>query len=153
MEKWEDDFEWLKVRHYVKNTFGKAELPDLNAILFVIGLQELGTIRSKFSKEQKQDLMHIAVCKLLSFDGIYQYKGQDADGWPHYEILQPIASKGVKEQEQLLKKKIIQYFTILESQNSAKEEIIIWPVAFRNYFRLFILSYPPSLETLQLYFK
>ncbi|MBT8218570.1 MAG: hypothetical protein KJP00_02015 [Bacteroidia bacterium] len=125
MEEWEEEFDWLKVRHYIKDTFGKAQLPDLNAILFVIGLQELGTLQTKFSKEQKQDLMHIAVCKLLSFDGIYGLKGIDADGWPHYELLQPIASKGVKEQEILLKKKIIQYFNILENQNTADEEIIL----------------------------
>lgn len=125
MENWEEDFEWLKVRHYVKKTFGKPQLPDFNAILFVIGIQELGTLKTKFSKEEKQDLMHIAVCKLLSFDGVYGLKGLDADGWPHYELLQPINTKGVKEQERLLKKKIIQYFNILESQNSANEEIIL----------------------------
>lgn len=125
MEKWEEDFNWLKVRHYIKDTFKKDKLPDLNAVLLVIGINELGEIRTKWSKEEKQDLMHIAVCKLLSFDGIYGFKGLDADGWPHYELLQPIAIKGVKEQGELLKDKIIQYFNILESQTLADEEINI----------------------------
>lgn len=125
MEKWEEDFSWLKVRHYIKDTFKKDKLPDLNAVLLVIGINELGEIRTKWSKEEKQDLMHIAVCKLLSFDGIYGFKGLDADGWPHYELLQPIAIKGVKEQGELLKDKIIQYFNILESQTLADEEINI----------------------------
>lgn len=124
-EQWEEDFNWLKVRHYIKDTFKKEKLPDLNAILLVIGINELGEIRTKWSKEEKQDLMHIAVCKLLSFDGIYGFKGLDADGWPHYEILQPIATKGVKEQGELLKQKIVQYFNILESETLKNEEINI----------------------------
>lgn len=124
MEEWEKDFAWLKVRHLVKDTFKKESLPDLNAVLFVIGMQELGEFKSKWSKEEKQDLMHIAICKLLSFDGIYGYKGQDADGWPHYELLQPITTKGVKQQEALLKRKAIQYFDLLETEPSNNEEII-----------------------------
>jgi len=124
-EQWEEDFNWLKVRHYIKDTFKKDKLPDLNAILMVIGINELGEIRTKWSKEEKQDLMHIAICKLLSFDGIYGFKGMDADGWPHYELLQPIAVKGVKEQGTLLKQKIVQYFNILESETLKNEEINI----------------------------
>ena len=124
-EQWEEDFAWLKVRHYVKDTFKKNKLPDLNAVLMVIGINELGMVRTKWTKEEKQDLMHIAVCKLLSFDGIYGFKGLDADGWPHYEILQPIAIKGVKQQEALLKRKAIQYFDILEKQTLNNAEINI----------------------------
>lgn len=125
MEEWEEDFAWLKVRHFVKETFQKDQLPDLNAVLFVIGINELGTYKSKWTKEEKQDLMHVAVCKLLSFDGIYGFKGLDEDGWPHYELLQPIRVKGVKQQETLLKQKAIQYFNILETQNNVNEEIDI----------------------------
>ena len=44
--------------------FGKK--PDLEAILFLIGMQEYGQLKDKFTKEQKQDLMHVAVCLLLS---------------------------------------------------------------------------------------
>ena len=124
-EEWEEDFAWLKVRHYVKDTFQKEKLPDLNAVLLMIGINELGVIRTKWTKEEKQDLMHIAICKLLSFDGHYGFKGLDADGWPHYELLQPIATKGVQEQETLLKQKAIQYFGILEQVNINNEEINI----------------------------
>ena len=117
LEAWEIDFKWLKVRHFIKDSFAKDQLPDLNAILFIIGIQELGFVKEKFSKEEKQDLMHIAVCKLLSFDGIYGFKGMDADGWPHFELLQPMKVKGVKQQEALLKEKIIQYFNLIENNN------------------------------------
>jgi hypothetical protein len=59
-----------------------GEEPDLQAILFLIGVQELGRGPMKFSKDEKQDLMHIAVCKLLSQFGYYRLLGQDQDGWP-----------------------------------------------------------------------
>ena len=110
MENWEFDFEWLQVRHWVKDKFKRDSLPNLNGILFLIGVRELGRWKTDFTKEEKQDLMHIAVCRLLSYDGYYEFKGRDGDGWPHWEALKPFRTKGVKEQEQLLKTKVIQYF-------------------------------------------
>ena len=111
METWELDFEWLRIRHFVKDKIGRVELPELNVILLMIGIQELGILKmDKFTKEEKTDLMHIASCKLLSLDGFYALKGTDQDGWPHYELLKPFKLKGVKEQETYLKEKVIQYF-------------------------------------------
>lgn len=110
MESWKIDFEWLKVRHFVKDTFQKETLPDMNAVLYAIGMQELALPKTKFSKEEKQDLMHIAICRLLIPDGYYEFEGLDQDGWPHYKVLKPVPVKGVNEQGQFLKEKIIQYF-------------------------------------------
>lgn len=110
MEDWELDFHWLKIRHKIKEDFGKSKLPNLNAILLLIGIQELGKVQEKFTKEDKQDLMHIAVCHLLSKDGYYEFTGLDQDGWPHWNRVRPIREEGVKAQEKLLKVKIIEYF-------------------------------------------
>lgn len=110
MEAWEIDYEWLRIRHLVKDVFKRDSLPDLNGVLFVIGLQELGRWKREFTKEEKQDLMHIAVCRLLSYDGYYEFEGRDADGWPHWKKLKPLKIKGVQDQSELLKEKIIQYF-------------------------------------------
>lgn len=118
MENWIYDFEWLKVRHFIKDTFNHATLPDLDAILFLIGIQEFGQWKQSFTKEEKQDLMHIAVCRLLSYDGFYKFKGRDADGWPHWEMLKPFTRTGVKEQEQLLKEFAIQYFKDWEKEEN-----------------------------------
>jgi hypothetical protein len=111
-EDWELEFEWLRVRHLVKEVIGREgdQLPDLNAILFLIGIQELGRPRASFSKEEKQDLMHIAVCRLLAYDGYYEFAGRDADGWPHYRQVKTLKVKGLKDQEALLKLKAIEYF-------------------------------------------
>jgi len=112
MEEWEQDFEWLQLRHQIKDQLKRSELPDFRAILFLIGIQELGKLKEEFTKEEKQDLMHIAVCSLLEADGYYRYKGRDEDGWPHYENLRPFKIKGIKEQEKILKENIINYFKL-----------------------------------------
>ena len=110
MENWELDFEWLRIRHMVKDSFQKEDLPDLQSILFLIGVQELGKLGHSFTKEEKQDLMHIAVCTLLSQDGYYEFVGRDDDGWPHYKQVRKMDFEGVKEQELVLKRKILEYF-------------------------------------------
>jgi len=110
MEEWEFDFEWLQVRHRIKAQFDKPELPDLNAILFLIGINEVGSF-GPFSKEQKQDLMHVAICTLLEKEGIYERVGVDDDGWPHHEQLRQMETIDRAEQERLLKLRVIEYFT------------------------------------------
>jgi hypothetical protein len=110
MEDWELDFEWLKVRHYVRDSMKREELPDLNAVLFLMGIQEYGRVNPKFTKEEKQDLMHIAVCRLLHSDGYFEFVGRDADGWPHWKQVIAMDLKGIDSQERFLKEKLIQYF-------------------------------------------
>lgn len=117
MEEWQLDFEWIQVQHQVKDLMGYEKLPDLNAILFLVGIQELGQLRDDFSKEEKQDLMHIAVCRLLSGDGYFKFKGIDEDGWPHWEPTRDIDVKGLKNQETLLKIKAIEYFQKSKKDN------------------------------------
>ncbi len=109
MKEWELEFEWLRIRHYVKGTMGTDSLPDIKAILFLIGIQELGQVKKKFNKEEKQDLMHVAICSLLEDEGYYEFIGRDDDGWPHWEKQKHLDIKGVDNQEVLLKKKIILY--------------------------------------------
>lgn len=111
MEAWEKDFEWLRVRNIVKTAMKKDSLPDLQAVLFLIGIQEYGRISNKkFSKEEKQDLMHVAVCTLLESEGFYEFEGRDSDGWPHWREVRSFSIKGVKEQEDFLIIKVIHYF-------------------------------------------
>jgi len=116
MEEWQLEYEWLRVRHVVKKSMGKTELPNLNNILFLIGIQELGRFDDKFSKEEKQDLMHVAVCTLLEPDGYFKFKGRDADGWPHFDPLRQVDIEGVASQEELLKVKVIEYFKNLNDE-------------------------------------
>ena len=109
MENFED--RWKEVEVVLEERFGK--IPDLEGILFLIGINELGRMpaRKKFTKEQKQDLMHIAVCTLLSQHGYYEFVGRDEEGWPHYQEVEAVPIAGLQGQEQLLKECVIEYFT------------------------------------------
>jgi len=88
--------------------FGKK--PDTEAVLFLVGLQETGFIREKITKEQKQDLMHIAICSILSPSGYYILEGKDEEGWPHFKQLKQLPVMGLMEQEVFLKEHILLYF-------------------------------------------
>jgi len=83
---------------------------DLKSMLFVIGLQELGMKTDKLSKDQKLDVMHIAVCSLLEPYGHYKYIGRDKDGWPHWEVVDKLPFLNGEEQELLIRKCIVEYW-------------------------------------------
>lgn len=107
MENFEE--RWLATENMLRERFGKV--PDMEGVLFLIGINILGDIPGrKFSKEQKQDLMHIAVCELLSQRGYYEYEGRDGDGWPHYMLLKKPEVSNMAEQERMLKECVIEYF-------------------------------------------
>ena len=100
---------WINTEFLLKERFEKV--PDMEGILFLIGVNELGRLpRKKFSKEQKQDLMHIAVCTLLSQLGYYELMGRDDDGWPHFRETEQVPVSGMAEQERMLKECVIRYF-------------------------------------------
>jgi len=105
---------WPAVEALLIERFGK--IPDMEGILFLIGVNEFGKgpRREKFTKEQKQDLMHIAVCTLLSQMDYYKFIGRDEDGWPHFEELTPVPVMPMKDQESLLKACIVHYFGVDE---------------------------------------
>jgi hypothetical protein len=104
---------WLELRKKLRVQFGRA--PDMNAILMLIGINELGRVQPKFEKEEKEDLMHIATCRLLSRSGYYKKTGVDAEGWPHWELVKPMPAMDLKQQEDFLKEHVLQYFKEMEN--------------------------------------
>lgn len=87
--------------------------PDIDALLFLIGMRELGAVKEKFTKEEKVNLMHIATCKLMSYEGYFELEGLDKDGWPHWIPVKAFPELNVQEQELLLKQLIVKYFSEL----------------------------------------
>lgn len=83
---------------------------DLQGILFLIGVQELGQGPREFKKDEKQDLMHIATCRVLSQFGYYELVGLDEEGWPHWKLVQKLPRMNLGEQDYLLKQAVIDYF-------------------------------------------
>lgn len=99
---------WQELTARLGKEYG--EEPDLQVVLFLIGVQELGKGPQKFSKDEKQDLMHIAVCRLLSTFGYYELEGLDQEGWPHWKLIKKLPPLTLKEQDLLLKQAAVEYF-------------------------------------------
>lgn len=106
----QDDLQsrWWALESKLVERFGKK--PDLETILFLVGIQEFGEIPGKFSKEQKQDLMHIAVCYLLAQSGYYELERVDPEGWPHFAQLKALPELNPREQEDFIKDHVLLYF-------------------------------------------
>ncbi len=100
---------WAALLGDIHQMIGKQP-KDLNAVLFLIGVQELGKGKVIFSKEEKQDLMHIGICKVLSLSGYYTLEGIDKDGWPHWKLIKKLPHFDLLEQDKLLKMHVIEYF-------------------------------------------
>jgi hypothetical protein len=100
---------WNSLLEEIKLLIGKKP-KDLNSVLFLIGVQELGVGKKTFSKEEKQDLMHIGICKVLSLSGYYVLDGLDKDGWPHWKLVKKLPHFDLLEQEKLLKLHVMEYF-------------------------------------------
>jgi len=88
-----------------------GEKLDYAAILFLIGVQELGQDYQKFKKDQKVELMHIGICSLLVPYGYYSFIGRDEEGWPHFERNSALPYLSAPEQELLVRKAIVRYFS------------------------------------------
>ncbi len=102
--------DWEKVVDFFKKKFTDGEEPEMDTILFLIGVQELGQIKPAFTKDEKVNLMHIATCKLLEPYGYYQFEKTDEEGWPHYKRLKLLPVMKPVEQQNFMKEAIVSYF-------------------------------------------
>ena len=100
---------WAELQEKIAKDFD-SELPDMKVMLFLIGVQELGKGPLKFSKRQKEELMHIANCRLFSELGFYELEGVDQDGWPHWNLVKKIPAYTLLEQEMIMRSLMINYF-------------------------------------------
>ena len=94
---------WEAIVSLLSNRFADGETLDLDAIIYLIGLQELGQLHRKFKKDEKVNLMHIAICRLLEPYGYYEFEYFDEEGWPHYKVLEQLPPLKAGEQSVLLK--------------------------------------------------
>jgi len=101
---------WENVVKLLSNQFAEGEVLDLDAIIYLIGIQELGKINKTFKKDEKIELMHIAICRLLEPYGYYEFEFFDNDGWPHYKVKEELPPLKAGEQAVLMKEAIVNYF-------------------------------------------
>jgi len=100
--------DWQKLQQKLEERFG-GEM-DYDAILFLIGLQELGKPFKKYKKDEKLEIMHVAICTLLEPFGFYEYEGRDKDGWPHWTLKEDLPFLDAKQQNKLIIDAILDYF-------------------------------------------
>ena len=101
---------WENVVSILSNQFSQGEDLDLDAIIYLIGVQEYGRFQQLFKKDEKINLMHIAICRLLEPYGYYEFDYVDKEGWPHYKIKEELPPLKAGEQSVLMKEAIVNYF-------------------------------------------
>lgn len=106
---------FLEALKPLTNRFGNDL--DIQAVLFLIGIQELGKGPMNLSKNEKIDVMHVAICTLLAPCGYYKYEGLDKEGWPHWEINEKLPPLQPEQQLLLIKQAIVDYFKNKEGVN------------------------------------
>ncbi len=102
--------DWEQILKSLTDRFGDGEQLNLDAIIYLIGVQELGQGVKDYKKEEKLNLMHIAICRLLEPFGYYEFDFFDEDGWPHYKVLEELPPLKTGEQTVLMKEAIVLYF-------------------------------------------
>ncbi len=102
--------DWERVLNILSATFSEGEALNLDAIIYLIGVQELGQGVKEFKKDDKVNLMHIAICRLLEPFGYYEFDFFDNDGWPHYKVLEELPPLKSGEQTVLMKEAVVLYF-------------------------------------------
>lgn len=103
--------EWESVVKFLSDRFADGDKMDLDSIVYLIGVQELGKGIQSFKKDEKVNLMHIAICRLLEPYGYYEFDFIDPDGWPHYKVLEELPILKAGEQSILMKEAIVKYFS------------------------------------------
>jgi len=101
---------WTELVKKLSDQFADGDSLDLDAIIYLIGVQELGQLHRDFKKDEKVNLMHIAICRLLEPYGYYEFDFFDEDGWPHYTLKESLPPLKAGEQSVLMKEAIVQYF-------------------------------------------
>ncbi|TXK72756.1 hypothetical protein [Mesonia sp. HuA40] len=101
---------WQQLQKQLAIQFGDGETLELDAIIYLVGVQELGQLHRRFKKDHKIDLMHIAICRLLEPYGYYAFDYIDEDGWPHYTALESLPHLKPGEQSLMMKEALVNYF-------------------------------------------
>lgn len=105
---------WALLVQKLSTQFSDGDPLDLDGIIYLVGVQELGKLHKSFKKDEKVNLMHIAICRLLEPYGYYDFDFFDHDGWPHYKIKEKLPQLKAGEQTILMKEALVNYF--LEKQ-------------------------------------
>ena len=103
------DKKWSELLEKLENQFDQEM--TLKGVLYLIGVQELNLGIKQYEREEKVNVLHVAVCKILTPFGFYKFDRLDEDGWPHYIELKAIKTLSDNQQEVLMKEAVIKYLS------------------------------------------
>ncbi|MBT8185491.1 MAG: hypothetical protein KJN76_11675 [Eudoraea sp.] len=101
---------WSHLVDKLSAQFADGDVLELDAIIYLVGVQELGQYHRSYKKDEKVNLMHIAICRLLEPYGYYEFEYFDEDGWPHYKMKEALPPLKAGEQTVLMKDALVSYF-------------------------------------------
>ena len=101
---------WEQLLTRLTDQFSETEKIEIEGILYLIGLQELGKIHQSFKKDDNVNIIHIGICTVLEPFGYYAFDFYDDDGWPHFVLLEELPVLKPGEQTVLMKEAIVDYF-------------------------------------------
>jgi hypothetical protein len=101
---------WEALVSVLSSQFGADEAMDIEGMLYLVGLQELGQLHRCFKKDDNVNLMHIGICTILEPYGYYRFDQYDKEGWPHFELVAPLPALKPGEQRLLMKEALVDYF-------------------------------------------
>jgi hypothetical protein len=101
---------WDRLIHILSERFSEGEVLDVEGILYLVGLQELGQVHLKMKKDDNVNLIHIGICTVLEPFGYYRFDFFDEEGWPHFELLEELPPLKPGEQSVLMKEALVEYF-------------------------------------------
>ena len=101
---------WEKLTCQLTDQFSDGETIDVEGILYLIGVQEVGQLHKRFKKDDNVNLIHVGICTVLEPLGYYAFEYFDPDGWPHFKLLEPLPHLKPGEQSVLIKEAIVDYF-------------------------------------------
>ena len=101
---------WEHLVEKLSGQFSDGDPLELDGIIYLVGVQELGNYHRKFKKDEKVNLMHIAIFRLLEPYGYYDFDFFDDEGWPHYKVKEQLPPLKAGEQTVLMKEALVNYF-------------------------------------------
>jgi len=101
---------WDHLISLLSDRFSDGEALDVEGVLYLVGLQELGQVHRKMKKDDNVNLIHIGICTVLEPFGYYRFDYFDEEGWPHFELIEALPPLKPGEQSLLMKEALVTYF-------------------------------------------
>lgn len=107
---------WLDVQNWLADNLGEAPA-NTESLLLMIGLREMGWTISDYSKQEKQDLIQLGTFSIMVEGGYYRKTHFDEQGWPQFELTNPLPLFDPFGQSLFIKERLVCYFESLQNSN------------------------------------